>query len=207
MGWASLGIWVGIEVLVFGGILAAAVLLPARALGSSAAAWTALVPHVLGLVWLLATERGKLLLRLVPSGRGLLWGIAGGLAMLVFGIAWSALLQVLGVETPDVASYLRAIVPSRVVLCLWGAVLVPIVEEGWFRGRFLDAVRSRVGVGWAFVLTSVGFAAIHGLPIFVPAYLVFGAVLFALRERTGSLFAPVVAHAVNNLIGILIPGI
>jgi len=48
----------------------------------------------------------------------------------------------------------------------------------------------------------VTFAAIHLIPEFFPALLVFALTLVWLRRRTGSLVAPIVAHAINNLVAL-----
>lgn len=205
-GWISLGIWIGLESVVFlavlgVGIFGPGVVSPIRSEG----AWVALGPHVLGLGWVVATERRRLLSRLRPSGRSVGLGIVAGAAMILVGGGWSWLLETAGVAIPDVAETLRGLVPSQALLVLWGAALVPFVEEAWFRGRFLDAVRERLDARWALLLTSVLFAAVHGIAVFVPAYVAMAAILFALRERTGGLVAPIVAHAVNNAWGLLIP--
>ncbi|HEX6850556.1 MAG TPA: type II CAAX endopeptidase family protein [Candidatus Polarisedimenticolaceae bacterium] len=209
-GWVSLGLWLGLESLLFGGIVLAAVVFPNREtlLAAAAApevgAWFVLGPHVLGLGWLVATERGRLASRLRPSGRNLGWGVGGAVAMILAGGAWSWLLEAAGVKLPDTAAYLRGVVPSPAVLLLWGACLVPFVEESWFRGRFLEAVRSRLDVRWAYLMTSVLFSAVHGIVELLPAYFVLATILFVLRERTGGLFAPIVAHALNNLWGLVV---
>ena len=201
-GWVSLGLWIGLEASLFGGLILGAVMLPATLAGSAIA--LALGPHLVGLLWLLGTERGRLLDAVRPTGRSLLWGIGGAVGMILVGGAWSWLLETVGAAPPDMAGYLRDLVPSSSVLVLWGAVLVPFVEEGWFRGRFLEAVRSRLDVRWGFVLTSVVFTLVHGIPVLFPAYFTLAAILFVLRERTGGLAAPILAHAINNLWGLVV---
>lgn len=210
-GWVSLGLWLGLESSLFGGLVFLAVVFPNRerflasAGAPEAGAWFVLGPHVLGLGWLIATEWRRLAPGLEPSARKLAWGVGGAVAMILAGGAWSWLLEAAGVELPDTAAYLRRVVASPAVLLAWGALLVPVVEEAWFRGRFLEAVRSRLDARWAFVMTSVLFSAVHGIVELFPAYFVLAAILFVLRERTGGLFAPIVAHALNNAWGLLMP--
>ena len=205
-GWISLGLWIGLESVLFLSVLAVGIFGPAAVSAVRGdGAWVALGPHLLGLGWVVATERRRLLSRLRPSARSVGLGVAAGAAMIVVGGGWSWLLEAARVEIPDVAQTLRGLVPSQALLLLWGAALVPFVEEAWFRGRFLDAVRDRLDARWALLLTSVLFAAVHGIAVFVPAYVAMAAILFALRERTGGLVAPIVAHAVNNAWGLLIP--
>ena len=61
----------------------------------------------------------------------------------------------------------------------------------------------RIGPGWAGSLSSLGFAAIHGIKAFLLAYVVFAFVLLALRRRTGGLAAPILAHMINNAVALL----
>jgi membrane protease YdiL (CAAX protease family) len=129
--------------------------------------------------------------------RDVLWGLAGGAVLLGFNGAYGWLLERAGIEAPDVAAMLRDLLPAP-ALYLWAAGLVPVVEELYFRGRLLDEFGARLGPTWAALITSAAFAAIHGIPAFVPAFLVFAGVLLALRRRTGGLLAPIVAHMINN---------
>jgi len=62
-----------------------------------------------------------------------------------------------------------------------------------------------LGPGWAAGITTIMFAAIHGIPAFLPAYLVFALLLLGLRRRTGRLVAPILAHMVNNAAALLLP--
>jgi membrane protease YdiL (CAAX protease family) len=73
----------------------------------------------------------------------------------------------------------------------------------YFRGRLQDAFTAKLGPGWAGMVSSLAFAAIHGIPAFFPAYLVFAFVLLALRRRTGGLTAPILAHMINNAFALL----
>ena len=134
-------------------------------------------------------------LRVKP--RDVAWGVAGGAVLLAFNSAYGWALDQAGVSAPDVASALRGLLPGP-ALFAWAAVMAPVVEELYFRGRLLDALDTRLGRFAAAVITSAGFAAIHGIPVFLPAYLVFAVVLLALRRHTGALVAPIVAHMINN---------
>jgi membrane protease YdiL (CAAX protease family) len=97
---------------------------------------------------------------------------------------------------------LRGLLPESALLA-WAAVLAPVVEEMYFRGRLLDAFTPKLGPGWAGTISSLAFAAIHGIPAFFPAYLVFAFVLLALRRRTGGLAAPILAHMINNAFALI----
>lgn len=83
------------------------------------------------------------------------------------------------------------------------AVLAPVAEESWFRGRLLEIIENGAGRRLAVVVTSALFALVHlgggldQLP-WLAVYFVFGLVLAGLRLKTGGLAAGIVAHAINN---------
>ncbi len=129
--------------------------------------------------------------------RAVLWGLGGGVLLLGFNGLYGLALDALGVVPPDVAAMLRDLLPES-ALIVWAAVLAPIVEELYFRGRLMDAFTPSLGYRWAGTITSLAFAAIHGIPAFFPAYVVFAFVLLTLKRRTGGLIAPILAHMINN---------
>ena len=87
---------------------------------------------------------------------------------------------------------------KRIWFALAAILLAPAVEETMFRGIMYPYLKQRVGVAMAVTLTSVLFAAIH-LNVLIAIPLVFlGCVLTWLYERTDSLLAPIVTHAVFN---------
>ncbi len=102
--------------------------------------------------------------------------------------------------------------PNLLHTAAFQIVLVALPEEFYFRGYFqstMDAICKKrwrlfgVDLGWAWIITAVIFAIAHTLivfrwwhfSIFFPA-LVFG----WLRERTGSITAPILFHATSNLL-------
>ena len=82
--------------------------------------------------------------------------------------------------------------------------LVPIGEEVMFRGLLHTAVRDRFGLAAAIIVVSAGFALIHSLRYHFLVLFSVGVVLALLRERTGSLLPPIIAHAGLNSVTILI---
>ena len=148
------------------------------------------------------TETQKLAAWFRIDRRAVFSGLAGGACLLAFNGLYSLVLERLGVVPPDVAAMLRGLLPESALL-LWAAVLAPIVEEMYFRGRLQDAFTANLGLGWAGLVCSLSFAAIHGIPAFLPAYLVFGYALLFLRRRTGGLAAPILAHMINNAFALL----
>jgi membrane protease YdiL (CAAX protease family) len=134
--------------------------------------------------------------------RSVLWGRGGGAFLLAFNALYGLALNALGVVPPDVAAMLRDLIPES-ALIVWAALLAPIVEELYFRGRLTDAFTPRLGPAWSGTITSLAFGAIHGIPAFFPAYVVFAFALLALRRRTGGLVAPILAHMINNAFALL----
>jgi uncharacterized protein len=85
-------------------------------------------------------------------------------------------------------------------------VLVPVTEEVLFRGCLFRFFRERIPRWAAIASTSVLFGALHvqwwdhmsGLPSFLPL-VVLAAFFCVAYERTGTLAAPIIAHALFNL--------
>jgi membrane protease YdiL (CAAX protease family) len=74
----------------------------------------------------------------------------------------------------------------------------PLGEEMVFRGLLQRAGRPAVGRRQALWLTAVLFAAVHLQPYHLLGLLGVGALLGFLFERSGSLLAPLLAHALYN---------
>ena len=81
-------------------------------------------------------------------------------------------------------------------------LLVPVWEEFFFRGFVHNALRNRLGVWGAILLSSLLFGAFHIIPLQA-----LGAFLLALPlawayEKSGSLWLVIYMHALNNLIAL-----
>jgi len=78
-------------------------------------------------------------------------------------------------------------------------LVAPFVEELFFRGFMYNALKKRLNMFSAIVITSAVFALVHTeLMHFIPiAFLSF--LLVYVYEKTGSLFAAVVIHSIHNL--------
>jgi membrane protease YdiL (CAAX protease family) len=83
-------------------------------------------------------------------------------------------------------------------------VLTPLAEELLFRGFFYATLRRYLGPLGAIVLSALTFALLHSHPVGVPPLFVIGFLLGYLYERTGSLAAPIAAHAAYNLYVLLL---
>lgn len=95
---------------------------------------------------------------------------------------------------------------SILALILINCMFVGFSEELMFRGAILQAFRHSVSIWPAVFFTSLAFGAIHSLNVFVTgdlknaliqssAAFLSGIVFIALRLRTGSLWPPIIVHA------------
>jgi membrane protease YdiL (CAAX protease family) len=92
---------------------------------------------------------------------------------------------------------------------LFGAVmgiLVPVLEEAYFRGCLLNALKERWGPRVALVVSALAFAALHFNPLLLPVYFFVGILTGMLYQRTGNLFASAAFHSLNNLASLAVLG-
>lgn len=80
------------------------------------------------------------------------------------------------------------------------AIAAPITEELLFRGCLYGFLRQSTGRAAAIILSSLVFALIHAHLATIPALVVLAAGLALLYEATGTLWAPVVAHSLFNIL-------
>lgn len=92
--------------------------------------------------------------------------------------------------------------PAAVVLAiLTAAVAAPITEEIAFRGLLYGSLRARYGFWGAALISGAVFAIIHPtIPVQFLGLMALGVVFCVLREKTGNLAAPMIAHGINNLV-------
>ncbi len=123
----------------------------------------------------------------------LLWYVA---IMISASIVLEPLLMLLP-EIPD--SYGRG---GWAVLAL--VVAAPIFEELLFRGVLLESLRVRYGIIAAWVISSLLFGIVHLVPAVAVNAAVMGLVLGFAYVSTGSIWAPVILHFINNSISYLL---
>ena len=82
------------------------------------------------------------------------------------------------------------------------AVVTPITEELFFRGFIMAGLVSRWGVVGAAVGSSLIFASFHLHPGVLLPIFVTGLLLAGLYHYTGSLWPPIIAHAIQNTIAL-----
>ena len=150
----------------------------------------------------------------VPRPRALLLAACYGLVLLAF--AWSEA----AVETLVVAQFDPAIAYAQwafhadappgsyrfsewVALVLKMVVLVPIVEEFFFRGLLAGTLRKTKGVHAAAIFSSCLFTLLHYPRLYLVSTLVFAFALAYLYMASGSLLLCVAIHAAFNA-GVLV---
>ncbi len=84
-------------------------------------------------------------------------------------------------------------------------ILAPLCEEVFFRGYLYAAMRGRLDPLYAVLLNGFLFSLVHFSLYGVPGRLALGVALCLLYEHTGNLATPLAAHAVNNLLALLLP--
>jgi uncharacterized protein len=121
----------------------------------------------------------------------------------IIALSTSALLLYDLLLKPDLG-YLSSQVPpwrpaELIVAGAFFSVLNALLEEMIFRGVLLDALTSQIGAVWAVVVQAVAFGIGHGQG-YPPGSLgmalaaVYGLMLGMLRQRSGGLLAPWIAH-------------
>ena len=138
----------------------------------------------------------------------LVWGIGGGFVILGAAALVGALtMQIFGEFDSSAGELIDQVKDDRVMLVLLALAIgigAPIVEEVCFRGLFWGALAKRgVSPWWVTFWTALAFAAFHIEPVRLPLLFVTGLLLGILRQRTKGLGAPILAHMVNNLAGVL----
>jgi membrane protease YdiL (CAAX protease family) len=173
----------------------------------------ALTPSLVILLFFAVALRGSAVLdpddlglRRVELARDLVLGLAGGLLLIVVAVPIQLVLRALGVEQTQAALFAwvrdRPLWQLLVVLAVVGG-LAPVAEEAFFRGFVFRAYLARYGPKVAYPLSALLFAALHlNLPAF-PALLVLGWLLAWLYRSSGSIIVAIVAHGVNNTLGLL----
>jgi membrane protease YdiL (CAAX protease family) len=83
-------------------------------------------------------------------------------------------------------------------------LLVPFVEELFFRGVLFTWLRQHWSFLPAALLTSLLFGLMHGEPFLIAGTAVLGFVSAWVMEKSGSLWAAVMIHALNNSVNVVL---
>ncbi len=158
-------------------------------------------------IYFLAVRRHRISWRRLgfgwPDTKWIARGILGGLAGLVLASLYGIFLDLaLGYvpENPQIRMLLPQTFswPAAIAMMAMTAVVVPVAEEAIFRGLIYRWLRERIGFGGGLILSSVLFGILHFIPFLAPVLAILGAIFAWLYERSGSLWPPIIAHAVFN---------
>ena len=83
-------------------------------------------------------------------------------------------------------------------------VIGPFTEEVFFRGFIFPALRAWLGLGLALVVSGAIFAVFHVDPKVMLPIFVTGVMLAWLYHKTGSIWPPLVAHALQNALALAV---
>ncbi|MDR0533357.1 MAG: CPBP family intramembrane metalloprotease [Verrucomicrobiales bacterium] len=129
------------------------------------------------------------------------------LPLTVIALLVAGLCKLLGVQftQPQVEVFLGLKGVRQILLFVFFAVIVaPIWEEVAFRGVLYPFLKKHLPMGWAMVLSSAVWAAIHlHWPVLLP-FTFLGCALCFLYEKTGKLGCNIVLHAIFNLTSTLL---
>ncbi len=165
---------------------------------------------LLGLILARLRARARPLTRASPL-RALGVGVGGGVAALLASAAIGSGLEALGlpVEEQDWLARLFTDPVALAWLAPWIVLFGPLAEEVFFRRYAFRVIAERAGLPAGLLVSSAMFATIHFNPSGFLIYLVIGAVLAWVYERTGRLLAPIAGHVTVNavvLLAAVVPG-
>lgn len=132
------------------------------------------------------------------------------LAWLIYILFAAVLTPLLQPDQEDVTRELGTNKDSVLSIAIAGiliVVLAPLSEELFFRGFMFASLRRSMPLWPAAVIAAVVWGSLHlsGGNIGVAVQLsVFGVILAWLYERSGTLWAPITAHALNNTIAFIV---
>jgi membrane protease YdiL (CAAX protease family) len=127
--------------------------------------------------------------------RALLWGVAGGAAASLAGVAYIAAVSHWHLF-PSGAGAL----PDRTTLFVLAAIAIPaapVFEEFIFRGLIFSGLRRSLGIVPATLASAAIFAIIHPPYAVIPVFAM-GVCAAVIYERTRMLAAPMLVHAIYN---------
>jgi uncharacterized protein len=199
--------------LVAGLVFGIGLAVTGRPIGSTGTLMVAVGAQVLGLAlvagYLLSRRRltwrilGPVAPGWLPVAIGVGVGVGGTLvAYLLNGV----LAALLGAEDPVEQQLLQDVLAGGAATFLAvvaAVVMAPIAEEVLFRGLMFQALRRRLGLWPAALLSSLAFTLVHveiltSQPVALAGLFVLGVVFAWSFHRSGSLVVPILAHAVFN---------
>ena len=83
-------------------------------------------------------------------------------------------------------------------------ILAPIFEELFFRGLFYPPLRRSLGPTLAIIINGIIFGALHMRYLSIISLILVGMILAYVYEKTESLYAPILTHALYNGLVVMI---
>jgi len=166
-------------------------------------------------IWPRALTWQDLGLRPLPLERVLRVGTYTGVAVLLLTILVSLALSRLDLRPNQLDQYgfvRQAGTPGLIVVLVLVAIAAPIAEELFFRGFLFGLYRRRQPRWLAYVVSVAAFGIAHVMPTrmnpqqalgLVIAIVLLGTILTWTYDHTGSLYPGMLAHAINNSVGVL----
>jgi membrane protease YdiL (CAAX protease family) len=145
-------------------------------------------------------------LRPTTLKRAALWAAGGYVSYLVLSAIWLQLTNSHDAKD-DITTTLTDHPTAGTVagLAFFAVVVAPVVEEVFFRGFVFTAMRSKLPVGAAAVVSGLMFGVVHafGSPWqFLLPLSILGTILCLIYWKTGSLYPCIAVHAVNNCVAL-----
>ncbi len=137
--------------------------------------------------------------------------VAGAVAVVGIRMAVTAALELFGIDwrqlpAQEISEVVRRAEGAGMVTAaaLLAVVIAPVAEETFFRSVFYLPLRERLGPVGAALLVAALFSAAHGYLLGAGQLFLLSLVFSALFECSGSLWAPIAAHAAFNGVGFLL---
>lgn len=132
-------------------------------------------------------------------------GIIGGILLFLAVIISGIIIELVLPFTPELQPIAQLIIEAEdykdfIFLLFIGAFLAPVGEELYFRGVVYPAFKNKFGITSAMIISGCFFALLHfDIVRFIPLA-IGGFGLAYIYERTGSIFAPIIAHSTWNAV-------
>jgi membrane protease YdiL (CAAX protease family) len=143
-------------------------------------------------------------LRRAPFWRTIGWSALGMVSFWIVSGAYSALVKDHGKQKVLEDLHAKNSTLTIVAVALLVIMVAPAAEEFFFRGFFYRALRTRMGVLVAALIDGALFGGVHyegpKTAVLLPVLAVLGFVFCLVYEKTGTLFATIGLHALNNTI-------
>jgi membrane protease YdiL (CAAX protease family) len=133
-----------------------------------------------------------------PAAAAVGWGLALVVGLTLLQNLLARFIPLFGVSQFNFGE--QAPLSDLVVFGLFAVIAAPIIEEIFFRGIILRALWGKVSFGVAAVITSILFAAVHGLNGATVSIFIFALYLSYMYRRLGSIVPGMALHAINNAV-------